>query len=145
MKSLNKYSAFFVLLMAVVIAMVSCDEAKNEVEKSIQDKFTEQIVGTWNVNTVEVDGVTLSDFNGFSLTLSDGSYTTTNGNGIWPAQGTWKYTDSGITSITRDDGIEIAIRLLVIDDALELTFTYSVADGRVLGINDNFTFILDRQ
>lgn len=135
------YKILFLTFTAGII-LIGCDKDK-EVEKSVQEKFTEEITGTWSASSVVVDNVNLTDFNSFSLTLGDGTYSTENANGVWPATGTWSYTDTGITSITRDDNIVMTINL-VDDNTLTISFIYSSSGGRTNGINDNYTFNLTR-
>ena len=135
--------AQLILFIVTLLALnVACDNTK-EVEKTAQEKFTEQIIGNWTASAVTVDNVSLTGFESFSLNLEDGTYTSTNSNGLWPAQGTWQYTDTGITSITRDDGVVMSVSLID-DKNLEISFTYNLSGGRLTGVNDSFKFSLKR-
>jgi len=139
MKILNKFS-YLVLVFVASVFLLSCG-SDEEIEKTEQELFTINISDTWSAKTVVVDNIAIEGFDNFTLTVGDGTYSTTNGNGLWPASGSWSFSNSGITSITRDDAIVMSVNLID-DNNLEISFTYDLSGGRVAGVNDNFVFSL---
>jgi len=66
--------------------------------------------GTWNLQNVTVDGVDkTSTYSGLTLSFTATNFTTTNGRVVWPASGTWQFSDETGKNITRSDGLPISI------------------------------------
>jgi hypothetical protein len=68
------------------------------------------IAGTWNLQTVSVDGVDkTSVYTGLTIKFTGDNFTATNGRAVWPASGTWQFADDTGKNIIRGDGLPIAI------------------------------------
>lgn len=66
--------------------------------------------GFWKMKTVLVDGVDQTNiYKGLTITFTSSAYTTTNGGQVWPASGTWIFSDNTGKAIIRSDGLPISI------------------------------------
>ena len=99
---------------------------------------------SWSTTSGSVikDGYDVSSqFSGFALKVDNFTYTTTNGlDSAWPRSGTWEFSNNNPNKIIRDDGVLMDINLL--NNELALTFNVSGINGRVKGIDGEYTFIL---
>lgn len=68
--------------------------------------------GTWNIDNVTIDGVANTSFAGMTLVFTRTTYTTTNGDAVWPATGTWSFADDTAKVVKRGDDIEVAIEAI---------------------------------
>jgi hypothetical protein len=67
--------------------------------------------GTWKVNMVTVDGVDkTSTYKDLTLTFTGNSFSSTNGGVIWPASGTYTFTDANASALKRNDNLEVQIQ-----------------------------------
>ena len=93
------------------------------------------------MSSVTVDGADkTSIYKDLKLTFTSTGFTSVNGGVVWPASGTWQFTDGTGKNITRGDGLQIAI-----DEAstsklvLKLTWNQTtLGPGRVnslMGVN----------
>ncbi len=91
------------------------------------------IANTWRISTVTVDAVDQTIlFTGLTIKFTSTGYTTTNGGVVWPASGTWSFTDEAGKIMKRNDNQEITITENT-DTALKLTLTRaqgSIGPGR---------------
>ena len=100
--------------------------------------------GTWKIQSVKVDGVDkTSSFTNFTLKFSGETFTSTNGNVVWPASGTLVLNGEA-TAFTRNDGVTVDIDDIS-DNTLALTLTWTgttYGPGRVssVGGEHKFTF-----
>lgn len=66
--------------------------------------------GLWKMKTVLVDGVDQTNiYKGLTITFTSSAYTTTNGGQVWPASGTWIFSDNTGKAITRSDGLPVTL------------------------------------
>jgi hypothetical protein len=98
--------------------------------------------GIWNVSGVTVDGVVSNKFQNMTLTFSASTYSTTNGAVVWPASGTWSFTDQTAKVIRRDDNVDVTIDA-VSATSLTLSLTWSkttLGNGRNESISGRHVF-----
>jgi hypothetical protein len=78
---------------------------------SKKDEVTEILTsGTWKVQSVTVDGTDQTDvYKDMTLKFTSLTYNTTDGIPVWPAVGTWTFTDDNATAFQRDDGVVVDI------------------------------------
>ena len=131
----------FTLIMGVLIS--GCKEKKTPA-KSDEELQIEKLSKTWVLaaesNPVTVDGNDVStNWTGFTLTLGDKTYQSTGSDSpeVWPASGSWEF-GSNVNTLVRDAGIDISIS--VTDQSLLLQFDYTVAGGRLSGIEGTWVF-----
>ncbi len=126
MKKSNKATSILYLLPVVLMVMLSglmsCDDDEPTAQETATNLLTSAV---WKIKTVTVDAVDKSSiYPGLTLTFTATGYTTTNGGAIWPASGTWSFTDQTATVITRNDGLEITIQELT-ETSLKLAFNWT--------------------
>jgi len=99
--------------------------------------------GPWKLNTVTVDGNNqTSVYEGLTLSFTSKTYSTTNGGTVWPASGTWDFSNEAATMIKRNDGIDITVQELT-DERMRLSFfwnTTTFRSGRSLSIEGQHVF-----
>lgn len=138
-----------VVTIAVLLAISGCggdEPTKNEkVTKLLTAKG-----GTWSAagnSAVTIDGVEVGDelFPGFSITFTDGSFTTTGTSPVWLRQDTWSFKDKSANVIIRgQDGKEITISSITKTD-LTLTLSWdetTYEGGRKRSLAGTHTFVL---
>lgn len=85
--------------------MFGCSE-----EVSLNDKTKKLLTsGSWQLQSVKVDGLPSNLYAGLKISFKDGTFTSQNGGSVWPASGSWEFKGSSGTEISRNDGLEISI------------------------------------
>jgi len=92
-----------------IIALTSIISCKNEVTvtatEQAQNELLDAIQGTWSASEVRKDNTVITDFNEFSLSITDQSYTTTNGSPVWPSSGSFDFSSAETENeFLRQDG-----------------------------------------
>ena len=87
--------------------------------------------GTWNIQTVQVDGMDKTIvYKNLKLTFTSTGFTSTGGGSVWPTTGTWKFADDTGKVITRGDGLSInTTEISATKLVLTLTWTKTTLDG----------------
>ncbi len=104
------------------------------------------LANAWRIQTVSIDDTDQTTlFTGLTLSFTNTNYSTTNGGVVWPASGTWSFSDNTGKKILRSDGQEITVTEVTATN-LELSLTRAkgtLALGRVSSVAGNhvFTFI----
>ena len=129
--SANKFVAT-ALLMTSMLLLLNCKG--KDPEPSATDKVKAQLTSsTWTLQKVTVDDVDqTSAYSGMTIKFTETTYTTTKGGLVWPASGTWAFTDDTATAFKRDDGVEV--KTAATDTSLTLTLTWAkttLGSGRV--------------
>ena len=143
----SKFRAL-ILMIGVPIAFITlsinfsgCSEDK---KISRQEEVTAALTsGAWKVKTVTVDNVDkTSSFKDLGLTFTATSFTSTNGGVIWPATGTFNFTDANATAIKRNDNLEVQVQEATTSSLkLGLTWTKTtLGSGRVESISGQHVF-----
>ena len=100
----------------------------------------------WTLQNVTVDGIDQTAvYQGLTLNFTATIYTTTKGGLVWPASGTWSFTDDTATTIKRDDGTEIKVEAT--DILLKLTLTWAkttLGTGRVGSVKGLHVFTMKK-
>lgn len=98
---------------------------------------------TWKLNKLTVDGTDQTSLmSKLTLNFSKSGFTATQGDPVWPASGTWAFTDDTGTVMKRSDGVEVAI-VEVTDAALTLRLTWAkntLGPGRSQSVAGVHTF-----
>lgn len=140
MKKLLTYIASVTIIFCGLLVLQSCGGKGSDPSPADQMK-TILTSGTWNLQTVSVDGVDKSSvYTGLTVRFTEGNFTTTNGRVVWPASGTWQFTDDTGKNITRGDGLAISIEEAITSKlVLKLTWSQTtLGQGRsnsVKGVN----------
>ena len=64
---------------------------------------------TWTLSSLKVDGAGSSRYSGMTLNFGIGTYNTSGGEPVWPAEGTWAFEGQGGDKIRRSDGLMIDV------------------------------------
>ncbi|MBX7127069.1 MAG: hypothetical protein K1X47_15345 [Cyclobacteriaceae bacterium] len=138
-----KNSIFAITLLALVglVALESCKKSETSAKDKAADLLT---ASAWKVQSVTIDANDqTSKFSGLSLTFSkSGSFTSVNGAIVWPASGTWNFSDAEATHILRDDGVEVTVQQLT-STTLITSLTWSKStyqQGRVTSVSGKHVF-----
>ena len=143
MKTFKIVTKLAVMLLAISF-IVSVQSCKDEVPETDRVKGILK-ASTWKIQTVNVDAVDQTNvYKGLTLNFTDAGFSTTNGGVVWPASGTWKFSDSSAKTITRSDNLAITITE-VTDTKLVLTLTWAtttLGGGRIESVKGSnvFTF-----
>ena len=100
----------FIALLAIVFAFAFLSGCKGD-DPSASEVMTKMLTAnTWKISSVTVSGTdqTLL-FTNMTLAFTATNFSTTNGGIVWPASGTWEFTDNTATSVKRSDDLEIDI------------------------------------
>ncbi|MBL7873159.1 MAG: hypothetical protein JNM78_16190 [Cyclobacteriaceae bacterium] len=101
--------AFITMIFSALLFLQSCSSKGGDPSPADQMKAI-LIAGSWNLQTVSVDGVDKTAvYTGLTIKFTDGNFTTTNGRVVWPASGTWQFANDSGKIITRGDGLSITI------------------------------------
>jgi hypothetical protein len=128
----KKYSFVIAAIVAIQLAALFFISSCKPDEPTAQEVNRKKLMsGTWRVAEVKVDGVNQTSlFTGMTLQFTKDQYTSTNGDPVWPASGTWEFEDAKATMISRDDGIFITIEAITNSElVLSLTWDENTYSG----------------
>lgn len=134
------------LLLVAIISVSGCgsdDEDMKETDR-VQAILTD---GAWNLQTVTVGGTDQTAlYAGLQVTFTATGYTSVNGDAVWPATGTWQFTNESATVIKRNDDLVIDIAEILDNKlVLELTWTKTtLGSGRTASVAGEHTFTFVR-
>ncbi len=141
---------FKITSIALLIGLVVLAGCKPDpVEPSPEEVQTALLIGTWSTSSVNFQGsADQGDWTGFSLTLTDGGYSTSGVSEgrelVWPSTGTWSYKEGGVSTLVRNDLVEMGVTVNATD--LTLTFTYDEAtnNGKTNGVDGSWVFTMTK-
>jgi hypothetical protein len=144
MKNLKIAASLFVIINFLYLTSCKKDDPEPETAR-IQKLLAANAWVMQSVTVNEMDQTNL--FTGLTLSFTNTNYSTTNGGVVWPAIGTWEFTDATANTIVRDDGLQITINE-VTSTSLKLAFTWStttLGGGRTASVagDHEFSFIID--
>ncbi len=144
MKTIYHQKATVVFFIAMAAVMVHLSGCGGDPAPSKQEEVTAKLTAaTWEMQDVTVDGTDkTSVYEGLDISFTATGFTTTNGGAIWPATGTWSFTDANATAITRNDGLTVTL-LEVTDTSLTLALTWSkttLGPGRTGSVSGQHVF-----
>ncbi|MCE2995057.1 MAG: hypothetical protein ACK5RG_11195 [Cyclobacteriaceae bacterium] len=136
------FCAITLAIIMMLMAMVGC--GGDSAAPSATEIATNQLkANTWRISSVMVDGVDkTSMYTNMTLSFTSNSFSTTNGRVVWPASGTWTFTDNTAKKIKRNDNLEVTITE-VSATALKLSLTWTtgtLGTGRNTSIAGNHVF-----
>ena len=104
----TRHSCLWVLF---ILTLAACGGGGDDPAPSKKDEVKGILTSaTWKVQSVTVDGTDHTDiYKDMTLKFTSLSYNTTDGMPVWPAIGTWTFTDDTATAFRRDDGVEVDI------------------------------------
>jgi hypothetical protein len=145
LKILN--TAVLVITTTLFFALAGCKKDDPAPETPATDVVKLLTSGSWKIQRVTVDGVDASSrFAGLALSFTESGFTATSGNVVWPATGTWAFTDSSQKSITRNDGLVVTLEEIT-STKLSLKLTWAkttLSGGRTSSVAGTHTFIFGK-
>jgi len=138
---------FSLLIMISLITFSNCGDTKKDPVPTEAEKTTKLLTAaTWKLQSLTIDGVSDNNFfKGLTITFSATGYTTTNGDPIWPASGTWDYADGPTSArkIKRNDNVEVTIDEITASNlTLSLQWDKTTTGGRTSSIPGKHIFKL---
>lgn len=126
-------------IIVISLLITACGGSDKENEKDRTNRLLKST--TWNLSRVTVDGVDkTSDYAGMTLKISEGSYTSTNGEPVWPTSGVWKLVDS---KTAERDGSETVRMDVLSETTLTLSLDWqktTFGPGRISSIQGAYSF-----
>lgn len=138
---------FLVFLMGMIGLVSSCKDDVENPKPTLKEEAMEKLTNTtWKLERVTVDGVNhTAIYSGLTLSFTGTAYNSTNGGVVWPADGTWSFTNDQATVIKRNDGVDVTIQELTAQ-TLRLAMpweTNTLKPGRITSLAGQhvFTFV----
>ena len=134
------------LLTSVLLFFAHCGGSTSDPAPAETDtqKNTKLIVASsWTVQSVLVDAVDKSTvYKDLKLTFTAGGFTATNGGTVWPASGSWSFTDDSGKVISRSDGVTINLtEISATKMVLSLAWTKTtLSGGRAQSVSGQHVF-----
>jgi len=141
--------AIIAFLSLAIVNLSGCKKDDDPVIESEMERVGRLLTtgGTWNLQSVTVDGVDQSGlFSGMTLSFTSNSFTASNGGLVWPSSGAWSFTDNSGQVITRGDAISVAINEIS-ETVLRLTLTWdktTLGPGKTNSVKGTHVFVLGR-
>jgi hypothetical protein len=140
MKNINSIVSALVMVSLLFIAGCKKDDPQPETAR-VQELLK---ANSWAIQTVTVNEVDQTSlFAGLTLSFTNTNYATTNGGVVWPASGTWEFTDETAKTIERNDGLQITINEIT-STSLKLALnwtTTTLGSGRTSSVAGDHEFI----
>jgi hypothetical protein len=109
MKKIYILIAAAVTLLAL-LNISGCDSGDPSNEVATEQVKAILTSGTWGAQSVVVDGVDkTSIYSKLSVKFTETGFTSTGGEPVWPASGTWSFADASGKTVTRSDGVTVTI------------------------------------
>ena len=93
-----------------------------------------------------MDNVSMNTYDGLKLSFNNGGFTSVNGRGVWPATGTWSFTDDSGKAFKRGD--EALVDIVSISETnLTLSLDWAkttVGPGRSLSVPGKHVFSMTK-
>ena len=133
-----------VLIMFVAL-VIGC-QSDDPTGPTAQEEAFELLAGDWTFGTngsITLDNQDVSqNYSGFTLSFTDGTYTTTNGGDLFRATGTWTWANQAAGSITLDTNEEVNIIELGLD-SFKFSFTHT-GRGVAAGTSGKYVVSLEK-
>lgn len=131
-----------IAVMAMIMAVLSaCDKHEREPEAIRVTKLLTSV--TWEIQRVTADGVDVTgSYANLTVQFTDASFTSTNGEPVWPASGTWTFADNTAKVIVRDEDVAMTIETITNTElVLTLPWDHSTfGPGRARSVEGNYRF-----
>ena len=146
MKTFSRINRPFVniLSVAIIISLLVLSSCGGDSSPSASEVTTKQLTSSgWKISTVQVDGTDQTAlFANMTLSFTATNYSATKGGAVWPASGTWSFTDEAGKVIKRNDNVEVTI-VEISDASLRLSLSWAAGTfgpGRTESVAGNHVF-----
>lgn len=143
----NRLWPLLIGVMSLII-ITSCKGGGDDTPAPTDQEIAQAILeNTWIVGStgsISVDNTDGTDrYDGFSLNIGNGTYTTTNAGDLFPASGTWEWVGETDNIFTTGNGKEITITELT---ETQFSFQFLKTEQNVAaGISGNYSISLTAQ
>lgn len=143
----NRLWPLLIGVMSLII-ITSCKGSGDDTPAPTDQEIAQAILeNTWIVGStgsISVDNTDVTDrYDGFSLNIGNGTYTTTNAGDLFPASGTWEWVGETDNIFTTGNGKEITITELT---ETQFSFQFLKTEQNVAaGISGNYSISLTAQ
>lgn len=141
------------ILCSYLLTFIACsgDDDPGNNEPSAQEAALKKLsAGTWNVSSVMVDNSNQTSlFNNLTIKFNENlSFSSSNGEPVWPSSGTFSFIDGATTTqVQRSDGVLFNIQELT-DTSLKLSLQWNKTTigkgGRNNSVNGQHIFTLNK-
>jgi len=129
-----------IIIIFLAFGLFACKPDEPTPTASEQEAIIESLQGTWSAQEVRKENAVISDFADFTLTITDKSYTTTNGAPVWPSSGTFNFENLETENeFVREDGRLFNASLQ--GGNLAITIIYQLENAR--GEYGTYEFLMD--
>lgn len=134
----------------MILTLASCgggkgggDDTPQETPQEIAQALLENNWTIANGGSITLDGSDVSNrYDGFSMDIENGTYTTTNAGSLFPATGTWQWVGTSDNQVNTGNGKQITITQL---STTRFSFSFLKTDQNVAaGVPGNYTVTLTR-
>ncbi len=147
MKGFIKTLAIFFILLSSSYLFDNCSKSAAPTPAPaptpVQKATALMVASPWVMTSLTIDGVSDNTFFvGLKITFTATGFTATNGAPVWPASGSWNFTDTNATTIKRDDGLSVLVENLSSSSMqLTLTWTSTTTSGRNNSVAGKHVFV----
>lgn len=132
---------FTTSFLTAILLLVGCG---GDSSPSASEITTKQFTSSgWKIGSVQVDGTDQTAlFANMTLSFTATNYSTTKGGVVWPASGTWTFTDNTAKKIKRNDNLEVTINEIS-NTSLTLSLGWAAGtfgSGRTSSVAGNHVF-----
>lgn len=146
MKAITKKSLLYAGVVLISFLLLhGCNN--DEDQPTEQELAFEKLEGRWSLksnSSILLDGEDVSlNYPNFSLSFTDGMYTTTNAGDLFRATGTWEWSDEEAGQVIIDDETIVTIEALGLDLFI-FTFTVNGQGGVANGVGGAYRITLEK-
>jgi hypothetical protein len=101
-----------VLSLVMILGTVGCSDDDNDppsISTDVAEVFELISAAEWKISELRIDNDISSTYTGLTLSFGEGTYTSTNGAGIFPASGTWVFPSTDAEQVVLDNDLEMDI------------------------------------
>lgn len=144
MKDFMKTLATFFIILTVTFSLENCSKSAAPVPEPtpVQKATALMVAAPWVMKSLTIDGVADNTFFvGLKISFTATGFTAENGAPVWPASGTWSFTDTNAKVFKRGDDLTIQLDNLT-DTSMQLTLEWtSTTTGRINSVAGKHVFI----
>lgn len=141
-----------ILVVVMIAALASCnggagtDDPDPEPETEAERVSGLMTSSMWKLSSLKVDDVSKNLFEDMTITFTATGFTTTKGAPVWPASGTWTFTNDGAKEFRRDDQTVVSIESITSTSmTLSLAWTKTtIGPGRTASVAGKHVFVFGK-
>jgi len=143
MKAKTTYCILLTIMINCSLTLISSCGGDSDSPSKSAEVTAILTSATWKIHSVTVDGTDQTDlYENLTLNFSSKRYTSTNGQPVWPASGTWTFGNEDASILIRSDGVEVTIHEAT-NTSLKLGLTWNettMGQGRGSSLSGDHLF-----